>query len=72
MAPQKEPRPAATRRIRTIWFTVFFIAGLIGLWWPFYNRIEPKLFGFPFFYWFQFLWVGSGALITGLAYRARA
>lgn len=24
---------------------------------PFYNRIEPELFGFPFFYWFNLLLV---------------
>ena len=30
----------------------------IGLLWvPFYNQETPALFGFPFFYWYQFLWV---------------
>lgn len=24
---------------------------------PFYNRIEPELFGFPFFYWFNLVLV---------------
>ena len=23
------------------------------MWVPFYNRIEPSLFGVPFFYWWQ-------------------
>ena len=23
------------------------------VWVPFYNRIEPSLFGIPFFYWWQ-------------------
>ena len=27
------------------------------LWVPFYNAIEPTLWGIPFFYWYQFLWV---------------
>lgn len=27
------------------------------LWVPFYNSIEPMLWGIPFFYWYQFLWV---------------
>ena len=27
------------------------------LWVPFYNSIEPALWGVPFFYWYQFLWV---------------
>jgi hypothetical protein len=24
---------------------------------PLYNRIRPALFGMPFFYWFQMLWI---------------
>jgi hypothetical protein len=24
---------------------------------PFYKHREPVLFGFPFFYWYQFAWV---------------
>ena len=30
---------------------------------PFYNRIEPSLFGIPFFYWCQMLWIVLGALL---------
>jgi hypothetical protein len=26
-------------------------------WVHLYNRIEPQLFGIPFFYWWQILWV---------------
>ena len=31
------------------------------LWVPLYNRIEPTLFGIPFFYWYQMLWTILGA-----------
>jgi len=27
------------------------------LWVPFYNSVEPAVWGIPFFYWYQFLWV---------------
>ncbi len=27
------------------------------LWPPLYNSVEPALWGIPFFYWYQFLWV---------------
>ena len=27
------------------------------LWVPFYNSVEPTVWGLPFFYWYQFLWV---------------
>jgi uncharacterized membrane protein len=33
-----------------------------------YDRINPKLFGFPFFYWYQLLWVFLAAGICGLSY----
>lgn len=41
--------------------------GLLAI--PFYNRIEPVLFGFPFFYWYQFMWVPITALLTYAVYR---
>jgi len=34
-----------------------------------YERATPALFGFPFFYWYQFLWVILTSLILGLVYR---
>ncbi len=33
-----------------------------------YARVEPRLLGFPFFYWYQLLWVFLAAGICGLAY----
>jgi hypothetical protein len=42
----------------------------IGLLWvPFYDRAEPSLLGFPFFYWYQLLWVPVTALLIWLVYR---
>ena len=29
----------------------------VDLWVPLYNRDLPDLFGLPFFYWFQTLWL---------------
>uniref|UniRef100_UPI0038B3ECCE DUF3311 domain-containing protein n=1 Tax=Geobacter argillaceus TaxID=345631 RepID=UPI0038B3ECCE len=40
------------------------------LWPPLYARSEPQLLGFPFFYWYQFLWVILSAIITGFVYLA--
>jgi len=43
---------------------------VIGLIWvPFYDRQAPALFGFPFFYWYQFLWVPVTSLLIWLAWR---
>lgn len=33
-----------------------------------YDQIEPRLFGFPFFYWYQLLWVFLAAGVCGLCY----
>jgi hypothetical protein len=41
----------------------------IGLLFPaFYARSTPALFGFPFFYWYQFAWVFLTAAITAVVY----
>jgi Protein of unknown function (DUF3311) len=43
----------------------------IGLLWvPFYNHEAPALLGFPFFYWYQLLWVPITAFIIWLVYRS--
>jgi hypothetical protein len=39
------------------------------LWTPFYNESLPSLFGFPFFYWYQFLWVPLTSFLIWLVYR---
>jgi hypothetical protein len=39
------------------------------LWLPFYNHELPSLFGFPFFYWYQFAWVPLTALIIWVVYQ---
>ena len=38
------------------------------LWVPSYNKSDPELFGFPFFYWYQLLWVLITAVLTVVAY----
>jgi hypothetical protein len=32
------------------------------LWVPFYNCVEPALYGVPFFYWYQVLWILLGVV----------
>lgn len=41
----------------------------IALLWPgFYAHERPVLWGFPFFYWYQFLWVILSAILTETVY----
>jgi hypothetical protein len=42
-----------------------FVATLVP---PFYAHRTPELFGFPFFYWYQVLWIVISALIVGFVY----
>ena len=51
------------------WWFLLLVLPFVGLLWvPFYNRIEPSVFGIPFFYWYQFLWVPLTSLIIGLVH----
>lgn len=61
-------RTSASRTRGTGWYWAFLIplALVVGV--PFYNRAEPTLWGMPFFYWSQLLFVVVGAVVTGVVY----
>ena len=50
------------------WLLLLPFIGL--LWVPFYNLHDPVLLGFPFFYWYQLLWVPLTSLITYVVWKA--
>jgi Protein of unknown function (DUF3311) len=52
------------------WYLLFAIQFIAVLWPPFYNSAEPRLWGVPFFYWYQLLWVIIGAVFTAVVYFA--
>jgi hypothetical protein len=52
------------------WYLLFVIQFAVALWPPFYNRLDPTLWGIPFFYWFQLLWVIVSAIFTAIVYLA--
>ncbi len=64
-------RMHASRGKRLFWAGLIVGSWLVALAVPLYNRVEPRLAGIPFFYWFQFLWIIVAAILTALAYRAR-
>ena len=37
---------------------------------PMFNRLEPELFGIPFFYWYQLAAISVGVITTLVVYRA--
>jgi hypothetical protein len=51
------------------WYVLLALPFLGLLYPPLYATEDPELFGFPFFYWYQFLWVPLTAALTYLVYR---
>jgi uncharacterized membrane protein YhaH (DUF805 family) len=58
------------------WWYLLLVIPFVGLLaTPIYAHQDPELFGFPFFYWYQFVWVPLSVAITFLVYvrtRTRA
>ena len=60
-----------TRRRTGAWIlaSVLLLIGVLGaLIVPIYARSSPAWGAFPFFYWYQLIWVPVVALLSGLAY----
>lgn len=58
-------RPSPTK----IGVGVLLLAGIVApLLVSTYDRVEPRLFGFPFFYWYQLLWVFLAAAVCALSF----
>lgn len=56
----------SVRKTGWLWLLILpFVALLVP---PFYARSTPQLFGFPFFYWYQIVWIVLAALIVWIVY----
>jgi hypothetical protein len=63
------PDPRSTSPLVRVVVAVLLIAPfVIYLAVPSYARVKPRLAGFPFFYWWQLLWVIITAVFIGVAY----
>jgi hypothetical protein len=68
MASQRVERTGVRRR-RSGW-VLLLVLPYLGLCFPqVYARSTPALWGFPFFYWYQFAWVILASALLGLVYR---
>ncbi|MQA10027.1 MAG: DUF3311 domain-containing protein [Pseudonocardiaceae bacterium] len=65
-SPPHSGRPTGLR-----WnaWNLLLLVPLLTLFTPLFNRIEPRLFGIPFFYWSQLGWVAVGVLCVAVVYR---
>jgi hypothetical protein len=70
MAEQGTGRPetSTTGSKRRYWAWLLVVPLLLLVYPGFYARSTPELFGFPFFYWYQFAVVIATALLTGAVY----
>ena len=61
---------AARRHGGARWWYLLLVLPFVGLLIPsIYAHETPKLFGFPFFYWYQFAWVIVAAGLTIVVYK---
>ncbi len=61
----KSARPGGKSRVTWVAVTVLLLVAIGGtLWVPIYARSLPKLGDFPFFYWYQLVWVPVVAILT--------
>jgi hypothetical protein len=66
------PLKPVTRKTGLYWRDILLLIPLLGLLIPgIYARRDPMLFGFPFFYWYQFAWVPLGAALTMVVFLLR-
>ena len=53
---------------RSRWYWLLLVPIVVPMSTFLYNRVEPRLFGFPLFYWLQLAFVGLGALTCWIVY----
>ena len=66
--PMETPQKSNRRMSWQVW--VMLALPYLALCFPaLYVRTTPTLFGFPFFYWYQFAWVVITSLLLFAVYR---
>ena len=67
--PARERASPARRNRGALWLLVLpFLALMVP---PLYAHVTPRIFGIPFFYWYQAVWLIVTAAITTFVYRLR-
>ena len=62
--------PPVPRSDRSPWHWLLLIPIVVPVVTPLYNHDSPRLWGFPAFYWVQFLFILLGVTTTTIVYRA--
>jgi len=61
---------ASRKKPSKAWYYLLLIPFIFALWPASYSMAAPALWGFPFFYWYQILWILLTALISYIVYAA--
>ncbi len=61
--------PPAVRTDHSPWNLLLLVPIVVPLLTFLYDGDEPRLFGFPRFYWLQLSYVGLGVVFTAIVYR---
>ena len=61
--------PPANKGLLAVAGVLLAIPVVALMWVSSYSKVEPKLGAFPFFIWYQFLWVFLCSAMTYTAYR---
>lgn len=65
---REKPEPGQSRRHWRPLYLLFALPFVAMLWVSSYDRIEPAIYGIPFFYWYQMLWILITSGLTLIIY----
>jgi hypothetical protein len=69
VAGTETPEERSARTDRSPWNWLLVIPIVVPLLTPLFNHDEPRLFGFPTFYWLQFAFILVGVTTTSIVYQ---
>lgn len=67
--PKEPDQKAQPAKRRSAWALLLILPYLALCFPQYYARSTPSLWGFPYFYWYQFAWVILASAIMGIVYR---
>jgi len=63
-------QPESKKSRAYLWQLLLVVPFVATLWVPFYNSLEPRVGGVPFFYAYQFAWIAISVVLTAIVYFA--
>ena len=63
-----DPRPSPSRNLWILITVLLIPPVVVPLWVPLYDKVDPRLNGWPFFYWFQMALIIFATVMTVIAF----